>query len=117
MSYDQNRFQIIGNIAKITAFEEVTKIRIASHIPVKGKDGWTEKELFTTVTVFAPHNRKYIADYVEVGDKVGCDGTIQEGNYAKDGETKYTTDLVTANLGIIAKKKADKADKAKSKGK
>ena len=105
MAYDKNHFELIGRVADVKTFGEVTKVRIAANLPSRDGNGeWSKRAYFNNVTVFRPATRRYIDKYVAVGDLVGCAGRIQEGSYEKDGEKHYTTDLVTTQFGIVAKK-------------
>ena len=105
MAYDKNHFELIGRVADVKKFGEVTKVRIAANLPSRDGNGeWTKRAYFNNVTVFRPATRSYIDKFVGVGDLVGCAGRIQEGSYEKDGEKHYTTDLVTTQFGIVAKK-------------
>ena len=105
MAYDKNRFELIGRVADVKKFGEVTKVRIAANLPGRDANGErTKRAYFNNVTVFQPATRRYIDSYVGVGDLVGCAGRVQEGSYEKDGEKTYTVDLVTTQFGLIAKK-------------
>ena len=104
MAYDKNHFELIGRVADVKKFGEVTKVRIAANLPSRDGNGErTRRAYFNNVTVFRPATRSYIDKYVAVGDLVGCAGHIQEGSYEKEGETHYTTDLVAGQVGIVAK--------------
>ena len=105
MAYDKNHFELIGRVADVKKFGEVTKVRIAANLPSRDGNGErTRRAYFNNVTVFRPATHSYIDKYVAVGDLVGCAGHIQEGSYEKDGEKHYTTDLVAGQFGIVAKK-------------
>lgn len=46
-------------------------------------------------------------EYCKKGDLIGVKGRIQTGSYEKDGEKKYTTDVIVEKVTFLTSKKAD----------
>ena len=100
---DYALFDISGRIGKITRAGKALKVNIASNRPIKGSDGeWKDNTTWATITVF-----KETADWIEKsctpGDYVRARGRIANGSYEKDGETRYTVDLLTDSFDRIMK--------------
>lgn len=47
------------------------------------------------------------SEYCKKGDLVGVKGRIQTGSYEKDGEKKYTTEVIVEKVTFLTSKKAD----------
>jgi len=97
-------FQIIGRIGRIATVGSTLKINIASDYPRKKEDGsWDDNTHWNTVTVFAERTIEWIKAKTKPGDLVHARGRIRNGSYEKDGDTVYTTDLVTTEFLLLAK--------------
>lgn len=46
-----------------------------------------------------------IAEYMRKGSRIGCTGRIQVSSYEKDGETRYSTDIVVDKIEFLGTKK------------
>ncbi len=46
-------------------------------------------------------------EYCKKGDVVGVKGRIQTSKYEKDGETKYSMDVIAEKISFLSSKKAD----------
>jgi single-strand DNA-binding protein len=49
-----------------------------------------------------------MANHLHKGDQVGIEGHINTGSYEKDGQKRYTFEVVVDNLTFIGSKKHDK---------
>ena len=47
------------------------------------------------------------SEYCHKGDLLGIKGRLQTGSYEKDGEKKYTTDVIAEKITFLTSKKAD----------
>ena len=56
---------------------------------------------------------KSTAEYCKKGDIVGVKGRIQTSNYEKDGETKYSMEVVTERITFLSSKSQDHDKKEK----
>ncbi|KPB00684.1 single-stranded DNA-binding protein [Ahrensia marina] len=102
---DNATFQIIGRIGNINTSDKVTRISLATDRPVKGEqDNWTTKTNWLSVTVFNEALRKRLKNSKvgKKGNKLIVQGSLQENNYEKNGETIYTTNLVAQDFDVIA---------------
>ena len=51
------------------------------------------------------------AEYCKKGDLIGVKGRVQSDSYEKDGETKYSTDIVAEKITFLSSKtKADELE-------
>ena len=106
-------FQIIGRIGRIATVGSTLKINIASDYPRKKDDGsWDDNTHWNTVTVFAERTIEWIKANTKPGDLVHARGRIRNGSYEKDGDTVYTTDLVTTEFLLLAKHQQKNADES-----
>ena len=97
-------FQTIGRIGRIAEVGTTLKINIASDYPRKQEDGtWDDNTHWNTATVFNERTIKWIKDKCKLGDLVHARGRLRQGSYEKDGETIYTTDLITEDFLLLAK--------------
>ena len=104
-------FQIIGRIGRIATVGSTLKINIASDYPRKKDDGsWDDNTHWNTVTVFNERTIEWINSNTKPGDLVHARGRIRNGSYEKDGDTVYTTDLVTTEFLLLAKHQPKDAD-------
>lgn len=46
-------------------------------------------------------------EYCKKGDIVGVKGRLQTSNYEKDGEKKYSMDIIAEKISFLSSKKAD----------
>ena len=47
------------------------------------------------------------SEYCHKGDLLGIKGRLETGSYEKDGEKKYTTDVIAEKITFLTSKKAD----------
>ncbi len=70
----------------------------------KQDDGsWDDNTHWNTVTVFNERTIEWIKANTKPGDLVHVRGRIRNGSYEKDGDTVYTTDLITTEFLLLAK--------------
>ena len=49
-------------------------------------------------------------EYCKKGDIIGVKGRIQSSTYEKDGEKKYSMDIIAEKVSFLSSRKVDKAD-------
>ena len=97
-------FLTIGRIGRIAEVGVTLKINIASDYPRKNEDGtWDRNTHWNTVTVFNERTIKWIKANTAPGDLIHANGRIRQSSYEKDGETIYTTDLITEEFNLLVK--------------
>lgn len=98
------KFEIRGNIAKITTLDNVTFLDIAVNSSRKDADGEYQDEVeFISVTCWGKH--KGWADKRTVGDFVQIEGRIHPTQFERDGETQYGTTLAVTARAVLRSKK------------
>lgn len=96
-------FDTQGNVAKIDVGDKVARVTVAANYSRKGEnDEWDNDPHFNRITFFGK-SRDRIANW-GVGDLVHIRGRVREGSYEKDGETKYTVDLIADEFARVTKK-------------
>jgi len=58
-----------------------------------------EKTQWTNVVVWNEQAQKFLLDYVKKGDQVYVEGQIETSEYDKDGEKRYSTEVVVKPFG------------------
>lgn len=51
-----------------------------------------------------------LVKYCNKGDLIGIEGRLQTGSYEKDGEKRYTTDVITDKVEFLNTKKENKKE-------
>ena len=97
-----NLVALVGNMVNDIEMREtqggktVGKFRIAV---ARGRDDAD----FLNVTCW-DRTAEVVRDYAGKGKKVGVEGRIQTGSYEKDGETRYTTEVVAHRVHLLSPK-------------
>ncbi len=106
-------FEIIGRVARIDAFDKLTRITTASNYNYKdGKTGeWREDTHWNQTVAFNQRPREAAAD-LRKGDLVKITGRIRQSSYEKDGRRVYATDLIATSVELASRRKEAKADEA-----
>jgi single-strand DNA-binding protein len=94
MSNGLAEFEIIGNIGKIDHGEKVTRLSICANYRRKDEatGQYSDIPRWNSVKVFGEGWRKFIRDYVQVGDMVRVAGDMFDDEYEHGGETRYSTE-------------------------
>jgi antirestriction protein ArdC len=70
---------------------------------VKDKQGeWQDNPHWNEVVIFHENTRGYVKKHIEQGDLVFARGRVRQGSYEKDGETRYTVDLISTDFSRLA---------------
>ncbi len=96
-------FNIIGRLARINKFDNVTKITLATHYTKRVNDQWEDATRVNQVTIFGQSQRTYI-DKMTIGDLLHVAGDLEDIKYEKDGEEVYTTNKVVTEISRLVKK-------------
>lgn len=104
-----NNVIIVGRLTKDPTVLESEKghkrsfIVVAVPRPYKNVDGNYETDFIkcTLWNVVAEHT----CEYCKKGDVVGIKGRIQTSTYEKDGETKYSTDIIAERITFLSENK------------
>ena len=107
-----NKVIVTGNLVKDVELittesgKSLVKNSIAVRRNYKNASGEYESD-FINIIAFGK-TADFMANYFQKGSKVGIDGKIQTGSYTdKDGNKKYTTDVVVENIEFMESKKQD----------
>ena len=100
------KFEIRGNIAKITTRDNVTFLDIAVNSSRKDENGEYQDEVeFISVTCWAKH--KGWADKRTVGDFVQIEGRIRPNKIERDGKTEYGMTLAVNARAVLRSKQKE----------
>ena len=106
-----NQVTICGNIGKIVTGDKHAFLDIAVNRRFKDKDGETKTATeWLQVKVFKPALVKFATDCGSKGAHVYIDGFVQSGSYEKDGEIRYSQDLVARRIEFVQPKPKDEED-------
>lgn len=113
-----NCVQLIGRLTKDPEIYDqkkgmVAKYTLAVDRAYTNEDGEREAD-FIRCTAFGKA-AEFVETYLEKGVKIGITGRIQTGSYKdKDGETRYTTDVIVNSHEFCQSKKDE--DEGNRKG-
>jgi len=101
-----NKVQLIGNVVATPeqfAAKETTvaKFTIATNYKMKDK----EEASFHRIVCFGKL-ADTVMKYANKGKKVYIEGRLKYGSYEKDGQTKYTTDIIMEKLILLGGKES-----------
>ena len=114
MSFDVNRFQIIGRVVEAKKYPRSTTIKIASKRSWRTAIGELEQHTtFMTVVVWRESTQHYIANYLKPGDTIGAEGHIESQKSLPTGDTPSyeTVELVATRVGKIVSAYTDSRKK------
>lgn len=112
MAKNRAEFDIIGRVGKIKPFDNATRISICSNYRRQDAEGnWGEDPHWNEVVVFNKRHRDYIKNHISTGDLVATRGKLKQSSFTdKDGEERFTTDLIALDFSGLAKKQAEGSD-------
>lgn len=113
MAVNVNRVTIAGRVGadpevKGGRNSEFVTMRVATSRTWKDRDGnKQEKTEWHSVTLFAEPAAKFAKNYIKKGDFVFIEGRLETSEYEKDGERRFSTNVVVApfdgNIQSISK--------------
>lgn len=104
-----NQVVLVGRLAQEPTVETCeggakrTVVNLAVNRGYKNLDGIYETDFFRCVLWNAV--AETTTEYCRKGDVIGVKGRLQTGSYEKDGETKYTTDVIAEKVTFLSSKK------------
>ena len=108
-------FQIIGRVGKVKEVGSTLRVSICANYPVKDKQGeWQDNPHWNEVVIFQESTQGYVKKHIEQGDLVFARGRVRQGRYTKDGEERFTVDLICSDFSRLAKPSGEAASEAPS---
>lgn len=110
MAKGVNKVIILGNVGNKEAFENVTKLSIATNESWKNKETG-EKETATEwhKVVFFGKLAEIVNQYVEKGSQLYIEGKLQTKKYtSEDGTDRWTTDIIAKEMQMCGKSEGAK---------
>ena len=102
-----NKVQIIGNLGKdpevkyTASGTAVANFSIATNERFKDKAGeWQDRTEWHNIVVWQKL-AEIAGEYLKKGGKVYVEGRLQTRSWEKDGQTKYTTEIVGSDLILL----------------
>jgi len=118
-----NKVQLIGNVGKdpeTRTFQnggKVCNFTLATSENWKSKDGERQtKTEWHNIAIFNEHIRHIAESYVTKGSKIYLEGQLSTRQWEKDGETRYTTEVVLKQFNGELKLLDSKGEQSISKG-
>ena len=104
-----NNVVLVGRLVKEPTIQETENgykksyITLAVSRSYKNQDGEYETDFISILlwNKLAEH----VCEYCKKGDVIGVKGIIETSRYEKDGETKYSTDIVAQKVTFLSSKK------------
>jgi len=114
-----NKVIIVGNLGRDPELKYnqsgLAICRFSLATSEKKKNG--EQEVQWHRIVFFDKRAEVIAQYVKKGHKLLIEGKLQYGQYEKNGNTVYTTDIIGHNFEFLTSKKdADNGNQSYTQG-
>lgn len=117
MSEGLNKVQLIGNLGvdgelRVTqSGQAVLKLRLACTDRYKDRDGtWQERTEWVRCTVWGKR-AEALGKIVQKGSSLYIEGRLQTSSYEKNGEKKYSTEVV-ADKVLLLGGKGDRSENA-----
>lgn len=115
-----NKVILLGNVGKDPELKDdsfkLVKFPIATSERYV-KDGEKVEKTEWHNVVFFGNQADVIAKYVEKGTKLLVEGRIQTRTYEKDGEKRYSTEIVGTNFEFVGRSEGSDSAPAQSKPK
>ena len=106
-------YQILGRVGKIAEAGPTLKVSIAAEYGRRDARGeFHPRPFWNTVTVFREATVAWVRGNVQPGDLVMARGTIREGSWEKDGETRYGVTLAAEEFTLLCPKRSAPEDDA-----
>lgn len=104
---DVNQVTILGNLGNDPEVKHFDNGGVVANISVATNRKWKDKETGETQKVTEWHrvvvkNKAtvgYLEQYATKGDRLFVQGSVETRSYEKDGDTKYTTEIVVRPYG------------------
>lgn len=98
-------FEILGRVARIDAYDKVTRITTASNYNFKdGASGeWRQDTHWNQAVAFNQRPRD-VASGLHKGDLVKITGRMRQSSFDKDGQRIYATDLIANSVELVSRR-------------
>ena len=106
-----NQVVVVGRLTKdpeVVTLEKGrkrTSITVAVARSYKNPDGLYESDFIRCILWNAIAENT--SEYCHKGDVIGVKGRLQTSSYEKDGETKYSVDVIAEKVTFLSSKKGD----------
>jgi single-strand DNA-binding protein len=110
MARSVNRVTLLGHIGRDAETKHsgngtpITKFSIATNRRVKKGDQWEEMTDWHNVIAW---DQEKVAAYLLKGKQVYVEGRLQTRSYDKDGEKRYSTEVIAENIILLSGDKSD----------
>jgi single-strand DNA-binding protein len=103
MAGTMNKVILVGRLGKNAETKSVndttvTKFSVATENRFKRGDEWVTETDWHNVTIWRSGK---LAEYLTKGKQVIVEGRLQTRKYEKDGETRYSTEIVAESVGLL----------------
>jgi single-strand DNA-binding protein len=108
-----NRTTLLGHIGKDAETKyagsgtPITRFSIATNRRVKKGDQWEDAVDWHNIVAF---DQEKVAAYLLKGKPVYVEGRLQTRKWEKDGETRWSTEVVAENIILLGSDKSDRSD-------
>lgn len=96
-----NEVTLIGNVGRDPEIRHLPDGKAIAHLSIATSDTWKdasgekrERTEWHRVVCFVPGLTKVIEQYIRKGSKVWLRGSLQTRKWEKDGEARYSTEVV-----------------------
>lgn len=102
MRFSINRATLVGNVGNVDmrytqSGMPILKFGLATSRGVKNGDTWDNVTTWHTVILFSKDAER-VGQWLEKGNKVLVEGRIENRSYEKDGEKKYTSEIIASEV-------------------
>lgn len=117
-----NSVQLIGRIGRdpeiryMGTGDAVANLSIATSEVYKDKEGSKQEKTEWHRCVAFRQPATFIEQYAQKGDLVFIEGKLQTREYEKNGEKRYTTEIVVGNFQLLSSMNGKKAATSSSTG-
>ena len=104
-----NRLTVLGYVGSVKTFGKVTKLSIATNRSWTSASDGERKERtdWVPVTVLDERQAEWIAANITKGDAVYIEARVGETSYDKDGERRYTVDVIADMVNLVKSRPED----------
>lgn len=106
MSRSLNKVMLIGNVGadpeirRTQSGTKVANLSLATSRRIPRGDEWEEATDWHRLTVW-DRLADVVEQYVQKGDRLYAEGTVEYGSYERDGQTIHTTSIVVRELIML----------------